>query len=603
MPATAFFFEQLLGPRCLLLSGALPLLVGMGYAHSVHGGWSWPLALAALVAAVCGVQAGMMLDDLADHDGDALNDARVAGLSGGGGGLTGGRVSRRALWIVGSVAVALAGAAAIGIAIVRPATLWIAVAAFLIAILYSVGPRLVKRGVGDAVAFLSFGPLPILFGYTAIAGTVDVAALGLAVAFGAATVVGCMGMHLLDAGADAAVGKRTLVVRIGARRTVAAMATAQTLGLAAVAVLALVGQLPVVVLVAAVVLAPLAAASLWTIERGGRTREVRGETGLLVANTALHMTAAAALVAAVPGALPVVIAVVVLGGATIALQVEVFRRFRRTRRAAGVGVESVTVDHGQRVALVALDGRTTPVKARSRKRVETPRVPLLLHGVCLPGEQKHDTYIDLDVRAGEVVAVDAPEAVCDALQRVARGDAEPAAGSVRFMGRELATFRKRELEQLRRRYLGVVTALPFVDNTVDVRGNLEYVLLLRGLEAAEIRDAIDDAVTGLPLRDKLDHRFTDLTLSETRWFVLLRGLLMRPQLLLVEAGALDTSSDLAEKAAAHMRYHVAGTETGVLWTTTSVRAACSADRMFIYSLGNLVDADDQTSNAPYRLEL
>lgn len=607
MSATAYFVELFLGPRSLLVSGALPLLVGMGFAYRVTGAWDWPVAIAALVAAVCGVQAGMLLDDLADHDGDAVNDTRIAGLSGGGGGLTGGHVSRRALWIVGSGVLAVASAAALAVAFARPATLLIAVAAFLVAILYSVGPRLVKRGVGDVVAFLSFGPLPILFGYAAMAGTVDAAALLVAVAFGANTVVGCMGMHLLDADADTSVGKRTLAVRIGGRRTLLAMVGAQVCGLAAIAWLAFAGLLPMVVLAAAVVVAPLAAASLTSMRGRGRAHEVRGETGLLVANTALHITAAVALVASVPGAGPVVAAVLLLGIATVAFQLGVLRRYRvgaRGEEGEGGGVvESVTVEHEPPVALVAIDGRSTSVKARARKRAEAPRFPLLLHGVTLPGEQKHDTYIDLDVRAGELVAVDAPEAVCDSLQRVARGDAEPVAGSVRFMGRELATFRKRELDQLRRRYLGVVTALPFVDNTVDVRGNLEYVLLLRGLDAAEIRDAIDDAVEGLPLRDKLDRRFTDLTLSETRWFVLLRGLLMRPQLLLVEAGSLDSSSDLAEKAAAHIRYHISGTETGVLWTTTSVRAACAADRMFIYSMGNLVDADDQSSNAPYRLEL
>lgn len=242
------------------------------------------------------------------------------------------------------------------------------------------------------------------------------------------------------------------------------------------------------------------------------------------------------------------------------------------------------------------------MKPRSRKKTGASRIPLLMHGVELPGEQRHQTCIDLDIRPGELVAVDAPESVCDALQRVTRGDAAPEAGEVLFMGRDLRTFRKREFDQLRQRFLGIVTALPFVDNTVDVRGNLEFVLLLRGLTSAEIRDAIEDAVDGLTLRDKLDRRFTDLTLSETRWFVLLRGLLMRPQLLLIEAGAIDTSSDLAEKAAAHVRYHIRGSETGVLWTTTSVRAACAADRMFIYTMGNLVDADDQADNAPYRLD-
>jgi len=603
LTAAAFFFEQLMGPRSLLLTGTLPLLVGMGLAYSQHGTWSWPVALAAMVAAVCGVQAGMMLDDLADHEGDATNVDRVDGLSGGGRGLTDGAVSRTTVLVVGAVVAAVAVGAALAVAVVSPATLPIAAIAVTVAVVYSVGPRLVKHGLGDGVAFFAFGPLPILFGYAAMAGVIDPAAIGVAAAFGATTVVGCAGMHLLDLDSDSAVGKRTLAVRAGRTRIVALMAAAQLTGVAGLVAATAVGILPAAPAAVAVVAIPALAYALVRMARGDRRGEVLGETVLLAVNTVVHLVAAIALVAGVGGSAVLVVAVTVLTAVTIGLQIHVLGRFVKARGEAHVHVEGPSkVRHEPLLALVAGGGRSLPVKTRSRRAAVDTRIPLLLRGVELPGEQRHPTDIDLDVRAGELVAVDAPESVCDALQRLTRGDAVPSAGEVHFMGRDLTTFRKRELDRLRQRFLGVVTALPFVDNTVDVRGNLEYVLLLRGLDAAEIRDTIDDAVDGLPLRDKLGHRFTDLTLSETRWFVLLRGLLMRPQLLLIEAGALDSSSDLAEKAAAHVRYHIRGTETGVLWTTTSVRAACAADRMFIYTMGNLVDADDQSGNTPYRVE-
>jgi len=228
-------------------------------------------------------------------------------------------------------------------------------------------------------------------------------------------------------------------------------------------------------------------------------------------------------------------------------------------------------------------------------------LPLLLDRVMLPGEQKHDTCISLDVRPGELVSVDAPEVVCDALQRVCRGDVAPIEGSVSFMGRDLATFRPKELDRLRTQYLGVVSALVLVDNSLDIFSNLLLVLQLRGLAGSAASEAIERAAEGTPVGGKLHRHVTDLTYAESRWVSLLRGLLMRPQLLLVENGAIDMPTELAEKAAGYIRHYIAGTETAVLWTTSSVRAACAADRMFLYSRGYLVDADDQSGTKPYTL--
>lgn len=230
------------------------------------------------------------------------------------------------------------------------------------------------------------------------------------------------------------------------------------------------------------------------------------------------------------------------------------------------------------------------------------RVALLLSDVRLPIERGEATAITLDVHAGQLVAVHAPEVVCDKLIRVCRAEESPFAGAVSVMGRDLATFGEGELQRLRQRHLAVVSALPHMDDTLDVRANLSIALRLRGLNRRDAARAIESGVVGLPIEDRLDARVTTLTLSETRWLTLVRGVLLQPQLILVEPGTLDVSTELAESAGAFLRAAVAGTDTAALWATTSVRAACQAHRMFLYSSGYLYDADDKKETKPYRLD-
>ena len=147
----------------------------------------------------------------------------------------------------------------------------------------------------------------------------------------------------------------------------------------------------------------------------------------------------------------------------------------------------------------------------------------------------------------------------------------------------------------------VVSAIAHLDDSADVRRNLLTVLRLRGLSKTETAAAIESATDGTPLAPLLDRRPSELTFTESRWVSLLRGLLVRPQVLLIEAGALDVTNDLAERAGDHVRAWAAAVGSAVLWTTTSLRAACQGSRTFLYSSGHLYDADDREQTVPYRL--
>lgn len=237
-----------------------------------------------------------------------------------------------------------------------------------------------------------------------------------------------------------------------------------------------------------------------------------------------------------------------------------------------------------------------PMKAR-----RTPRAAVLLEDVELPDAVRDTTSISVDVHPGQVVTIHATERVCDGLMRVCRGETAPSGGRASVMGRDLATFGPAESRKLRQSSLWVVSAIAHLDDSADVRRNLLTVLQLRGLSKTEAVAAIERSTDGTPLASLLACRPSDLTFTQTRWVGLLRGLLVRPQVLLIEPGALDVTNELAESAGSYIRGWAAVSDAAVLWATTSLRAACQGTRMFLYSAGRLYDADDRTKTVPYQL--
>lgn len=191
-----------------------PVAVGTAVAHAAGGAQSGP-ALAALAGALLLQIASNLANDVFDHEKGADGPERLGPARAVASGLLGPGQVRRALALV------LAGAFAIGVYLAAiggwPIVL-LGLAAMVCAVAYTGGPwPLGYHGLGDLLVLL-------FFGFAAVGGTAFVQlgalpgeALWAAVPVGALATAILVVNNLRDRAGDAACGKRTLAVRLGAR--------------------------------------------------------------------------------------------------------------------------------------------------------------------------------------------------------------------------------------------------------------------------------------------------------------------------------------------------------------------------------------------------
>ncbi|MDD5705125.1 MAG: prenyltransferase [Kiritimatiellae bacterium] len=199
-------------------ASVLPFAAGVSQAGVTRG---WGAVLLGLLAVAATHLAANMINELADaaSGADAQDPARYTHF-GGSKQLQRGELSPR--WYRRAVAVMLTIAALALIVLAarlqscRP--LWWGVAAAALAWAYSAPPwRLMSRGAGEAAVGLLFGPATVLAGW--FCGTSRPAGLRvwlLACALGLLTAGVLSANEVPDAADDARVGKRHMVVRLGA---------------------------------------------------------------------------------------------------------------------------------------------------------------------------------------------------------------------------------------------------------------------------------------------------------------------------------------------------------------------------------------------------
>ena len=208
--------------RAPFFTGSLaPIMVGTATAFYAAGAVSWPRALLALVALV-GLHAGANLaNDYYDHlsGNDEINVARAYPFTGGSRFIQEGKAQP---WeILAASLVSLGMGAAIGVYLVV-VTGWPILALGVVGgatgFFYTAPPlKLGYRGVGEVFILLDFGLLPVFGAHYVQTQTFSA---------GAAIAGACVGLLMTnvlwmnqfqDLEADAAVGKRNWVVRLGRR--------------------------------------------------------------------------------------------------------------------------------------------------------------------------------------------------------------------------------------------------------------------------------------------------------------------------------------------------------------------------------------------------
>jgi 1,4-dihydroxy-2-naphthoate octaprenyltransferase len=201
-------------------ASAVPYIAG---AILASGPTRWDVFALGLAAVVFTHLSANLMNDVAD-DANTVDrqDPRYFGFFGGSQLIQEGVLTGRA-YLVGAVACGCLAALAV-VAAAWQTGAWEVVAYFAAILLlgwaYSHPPaKLSSRGLGELTIFLLFGPACVVGGaYLQQGGWPGVAAWWVSVPMGLLTTAILVTNEVPDAAIDAAGGKRTLVVRLGARR-------------------------------------------------------------------------------------------------------------------------------------------------------------------------------------------------------------------------------------------------------------------------------------------------------------------------------------------------------------------------------------------------
>jgi 1,4-dihydroxy-2-naphthoate octaprenyltransferase len=267
MPARLWSLIRL-GRPLFLLGGVV--LNGLGVAMARWSGF--PIDVAALLLGQVTITASQLMthfsNEYFDLPADRANPTPTA-WAGGSRVLTDGALAPRTALVAAliSAAVAVTGALVLGVVVrPEPSTFVLVGSALALAWGYSSPPlRLHGRGLGEVVGAVLIAGLTPLVGYVIQVGHVDAWAVATVAPLCALQFVMLVAVSLPDAVGDAAVGKRTLAVRFGRRRTArlaaAVLAGAYALGLP----LALRAGMPEVAGMAYLAWLPLAIWQAWRL--------------------------------------------------------------------------------------------------------------------------------------------------------------------------------------------------------------------------------------------------------------------------------------------------------------------------------------------------
>ena len=205
-----------------LTASAASVAVGVAAAFAATGAVRWGWALLTLVAAVALQACTNIRNDLDDQltGADDANRTPILGFTGGS------RVLQRGLATRGELLAATLGfgllSASIGLYFAlagRPGVLLFGLAGLVLGFVYTGPPlRLANRGLGEVAVALAFG-VGIVCGAAYVqAGTVPAMAVAAAIPVSVLVALLLFINGFQDAAGDAAVAKRTAVVRLGLRR-------------------------------------------------------------------------------------------------------------------------------------------------------------------------------------------------------------------------------------------------------------------------------------------------------------------------------------------------------------------------------------------------
>ncbi|MFM1906764.1 MAG: hypothetical protein RLZZ591_441 [Pseudomonadota bacterium] len=191
--------------------------------------------------------------------------------------------------------------------------------------------------------------------------------------------------------------------------------------------------------------------------------------------------------------------------------------------------------------------------------------------------------VDLRVFAGEMVVLLGPNgAGKSTLLQVLTGLFSPDQGQVQVAGFNMQSHASRALSKL-----GVVFQQSALDLDLSVQANLLFHTDLHGIARADALQRIAEGLGNMGLSDQAAARVRTLSGGTRRKVELIRALLHRPRVLLMDEATVGLDPGSRQQLLQTVRALTHAQQVSVLWTTHLVEEIREADRLVLLQRGKV----------------
>jgi putative ABC transport system ATP-binding protein len=196
--------------------------------------------------------------------------------------------------------------------------------------------------------------------------------------------------------------------------------------------------------------------------------------------------------------------------------------------------------------------------------------------------------VDLDVAAGEFVAIEGPSGSGKTtLLGLLAGIEQPEAGTVEVLGLNMARLSAAERARLRRVRMGIVFQSFGLVPSLSAGENVALPLALESMAARERRAKANEALASVGLEELYDARVDELSGGQRQRIGVARALAARPSVILADEPTGSLDDETAQSILDLLRRRSADVGAALVLVTHDPASTVSADRRYRMRDGKL----------------
>jgi putative ABC transport system ATP-binding protein len=200
--------------------------------------------------------------------------------------------------------------------------------------------------------------------------------------------------------------------------------------------------------------------------------------------------------------------------------------------------------------------------------------------------------IDLTIKRGEFTAIVGPSGSGKTtFLNVISGLDSVSGGKVWLTGKLLSDMSGRELSDFRRDHIGFIFQTNNLIPVLTVEENIEYVMLLQGVDKQERHKRVKDMLEELGLGDMAHRRPTQLSGGQQQRVGVARAMVSKPEIVLADEPTASLDSEATSSFMELMRELNEKSKTTFLFSTHDTRVMDKARRLVVLKDGK-IDSDE-----------